>query len=57
MKRPDDDVWLADGHGFMVGKTAYNEHLESAVDIRQVNFLAFTEDDLSDAWRAAANLP
>jgi hypothetical protein len=32
MKQPDNDFWLANGHGFMEGNTPYDEHLEAAVE-------------------------
>jgi hypothetical protein len=30
--KPDDEVWLADGLGFMVGKDRYQNHLAEAAD-------------------------
>lgn len=36
MKNPADDVYLADGHGFMVESKRYEEHIKSANDTRVV---------------------
>lgn len=36
MRRPTDDIPLADGHGFMVTDGRYKEHLKAAVDVREV---------------------
>lgn len=27
-RKPDDQIWLMDGHGFMVGRTEYKCYLE-----------------------------
>jgi hypothetical protein len=35
-KRPDDDVWLADGHGMMTEEAPYQAHLAEAIEIREV---------------------
>ncbi|KAI1784921.1 hypothetical protein LXA43DRAFT_1100891 [Ganoderma leucocontextum] len=35
MRNPNDDVPLADGHGFMVKDHPYKEHLKTAVEIKQ----------------------
>ncbi|KAH9833985.1 uncharacterized protein C8Q71DRAFT_711618 [Rhodofomes roseus] len=35
MRRPGDDIPLADGHGFMVTNLPYKEHLKAAVDVRE----------------------
>lgn len=35
-KRPEDDVWLGDGHGMMTEQEPYLLHLATAVEIRQV---------------------
>ena len=37
MKNPEDDVRLADGHGFMVQDQPYKLHLKTAVQKRQVS--------------------
>ena len=37
MKRPDDDVHLTDGDGFLVKESLYQEHLKAAVEIKQVS--------------------
>ncbi len=36
MKYPEDDVPIADGHGFMVTDAPYQKHLEGAVQHDQV---------------------
>ena len=36
MKHPEDDVRLADGHGFMVEDAPYKEHLRTAYHRKQV---------------------
>ncbi|KAH9843233.1 uncharacterized protein C8Q71DRAFT_794366 [Rhodofomes roseus] len=35
MRRPADDIPLADGQGFMVTDGRYKEHLKAAVDVRE----------------------
>lgn len=35
-RRPDDDVWLGDGHGFMVAEARYKIHLAAAKESKQV---------------------
>jgi len=35
-KRPDDDVWLGDGHSMMTEQEPYLQHLATAIEIRQV---------------------
>ncbi|KAI0340412.1 hypothetical protein BDW22DRAFT_1431008 [Trametopsis cervina] len=32
MKNPEDDVWLADGDGFFVGRTRFDEHVRTSVE-------------------------
>ena len=32
MQHPEDDIPLADGHGFMVTYGRYGEHLKDAID-------------------------
>ncbi|PCH41848.1 hypothetical protein WOLCODRAFT_73088, partial [Wolfiporia cocos MD-104 SS10] len=34
-RRPDDDVWLGDGHGFMVAEARYKIHLAAAKESKQ----------------------
>ena len=46
MKNPQDDVSLADGHGFMVADERYKNHLRSAVDRREVGF-TYTFDPIT----------
>jgi hypothetical protein len=36
--RPDDDVWLTDGEGFMTATGPYAVHIKKAVDPKQVVF-------------------
>ena len=36
MRRPEDDVALADGHAFMVTDAPYKEHLKTAAEFREV---------------------
>jgi hypothetical protein len=36
-KRPEDDVWLVDGEGFMVGRHPYVEHLKTAKVYKEVS--------------------
>ena len=36
MKNPEDDVQMADGHGFMTEDKPYKDHLQTAVQIKQV---------------------
>jgi len=40
MRDPDNDVALADGTAFMVGKADYKAHLSAAVEDQQVCFQA-----------------
>jgi hypothetical protein len=37
MKRGEDDVALTDGHGFMVPESNYQEHLQTAIELKQVS--------------------
>jgi hypothetical protein len=36
MRKPDDDVSLSDGNGFMVGSKRYQDHLAQAIEDTQV---------------------
>ena len=38
-KRPEDDVWLADGHGMMTEQSWYKLHIITAVEERQVSVI------------------
>ena len=38
MKKPEDDVHLTDGDGFLVNESLYQEHLKAAVEIKQVSW-------------------
>ena len=42
MKKPENDVALADGTGFMVTDKPYKEHLAAAKEIKGVQNFAFT---------------
>jgi hypothetical protein len=37
-KCPEDDVFLSDGRGFVVGDKRYQEHISTAIELRQVEF-------------------
>ena len=39
-KRAEDDVFLSDGRGFMVGRERFQRHLETAIEPKQVTFLS-----------------
>lgn len=36
MKRPDDDVHLTNGDGFMVRESSYQDHIRTAQEVKQV---------------------
>jgi hypothetical protein len=38
-KGADNDVWLSDASGFMVERTKYKEHLETAKTYKEVDIL------------------
>jgi hypothetical protein len=38
MRRPDDDVFLRDGEGHMVGREPYRTHIETTTERVQVGF-------------------
>jgi hypothetical protein len=38
-RRPDDDIWLADGQAMVAEQSRYNLHIVSAVEEREVTFL------------------
>ena len=40
-RRPDDDVWLKAGEGYMVERSRYEKHLETAPDIKEVVIYVF----------------
>lgn len=44
MKNPSDDVRFADGHAFMVTDGPYKEHLNTAVQFRQVSWITPLSD-------------
>jgi hypothetical protein len=35
-KSPEDDVWLADGHGMMAEQSRYEKHIVIAVEEKEV---------------------
>lgn len=37
MQNPEDDVFLADGHGFMVEYGPYEDHIKAANEIRKAS--------------------
>jgi hypothetical protein len=39
MKHPDDDVDISNGHGFMVTRGPYGEHLSVAKEMKEVGFI------------------
>lgn len=42
MKRPEDDVHLTDGTGFLTEDARYQEHLKVAIEIKEVRWLHHT---------------
>ena len=40
MRRPDLDIALTDGEGYVVGDFLYRQHLAVAVEIKQVSLMA-----------------
>ncbi|KAF8810584.1 hypothetical protein BYT27DRAFT_7280526, partial [Phlegmacium glaucopus] len=46
--RPDDDVWLTDGEGFMTATGPYAVHIKKAVDPKQTD----TSESLDSGFRA-----
>lgn len=36
MRRPQDDVALRDGRGYMVGSVEYREHLQTTIETTEV---------------------
>jgi hypothetical protein len=36
-KRPEDDVWIADGTGFIVSRERYQAHLKVAKEYKEVS--------------------
>ena len=50
MRRPEDDVALADGHAFMVTDAPYKEHLKTAAEFREVCWQAQSWRDIAYSW-------
>lgn len=44
MRRPEDDVALIDGEGYMVTDGPYREHLREAVEAKEVKQLIYSLD-------------
>ena len=44
MRRPDLDIALTDGEGYVVGDFLYHQHLAVAVEIKQVSLTAVSSD-------------
>jgi hypothetical protein len=44
MKRPEDDVHLTDGTGFLTEDARYQEHLKAAIEIKEVRHSYDTEN-------------
>ena len=40
MRRPDDDVFLRDGQGHIVGREPYRTHLKNTVERLQVSYIS-----------------
>jgi hypothetical protein len=38
MRKPKDDVWLADGEGYFVEEGPYRQHLQATNEVKQVKF-------------------
>lgn len=53
MKHPEDDVWLSDGHGFMVTDRPYKEHLKIAKEIKEVCLFHLCIYGLTNGFRLA----
>lgn len=47
-RRPEDDVWLKSGQGYMVERGRYANHLASAPDIKEVLRRFETASDIAD---------
>jgi uncharacterized protein YlzI (FlbEa/FlbD family) len=43
MLRPDTDIRLVNGEGYMVEETLYQEHLQESVDQREVSICQFVK--------------
>jgi hypothetical protein len=48
MRKPDDDVALIDGEGYMVTDRPYREHLRVAIETKEVMFV--------HCWHSSANI-
>jgi hypothetical protein len=43
MKKPEDDVQLTNGSGYVVEQTTYKEHLKTAIEIKEVVLSDFSK--------------
>ena len=41
MKNAQDDVWLANGLGYMVENEEYQQHLKKSDEVKEVIFVVF----------------
>lgn len=41
MKNAKDDVWLANGNGYVVKSQEYQEHLKKSDEVKEVGFAFF----------------
>jgi hypothetical protein len=55
-KRPEDDVWLADGHGMMMEQEPYLLHLATAIEIQQVRMHGHESHHILFTKRAESDL-
>jgi hypothetical protein len=46
-RRPEDDVWLKNGEGYMVERERYAKHLATAKETKEVIFMSYTMETLS----------
>lgn len=67
MKNPEDDLWLADGEGYFVGRKDYKEHLSAALETYEVvvhmlpvvslnNILSTTQKSTCNEYKAVNSL-
>lgn len=56
MRRPDDDVHLTDGTGFMTQDERYQSHLKVAIEIKEVCARHY-EKFVVDSYILEKNLP
>ena len=58
MKKPEDDVALADGHSYMVTDAPYKQHLKTAAESKPVSehILIASHSALSDIRKTPATI-